>query len=120
MMDLSRIALRVAQGCLIDVRFLSNRGREENGTGDHPCMNADFRGDRFAYFPAFGSCAHAVHVTRVEEEGDEIFLHGSMGDMKVRVRVSPVWLDEDREALGEWRKEKDAGFIEQEFERVLE
>ena len=120
MMDLARVVIRVVKGCLIEVRFLSGKGREESTTGDHPCMDAQFRKDRFAYFPAFGSCAHAVDVSRVEEEGDEIYLHGSIGEMKVRVTISPVWLDEDREALEEWRAEKDAGFIEREFERVFE
>ena len=54
-----------------------------------------------------------------EEEGDEMYLHGHAGDMRVRLRVSPVWTDEQREILKAWAKEKDAAFAGRELRRVL-
>jgi len=119
-MDLERIAKDVADGRLVEVTFLSDRGRETGSTGDHPCADARVRGDRFAYFPAFGSCAHAVDVGRVEEEGDETLLHGSTGEMKVRLRVSPVWTDMQREIVRCWAADKDAALVGRELGRALE
>jgi len=119
-MDLQRVVDEVKKGRLIDVRFLSDEGRETGSTGDHPCEDARADGERFVFFPAFEVCAHRVDVHRVEEEGDEIFLHGLAGDMRVRVRVSPVWTDEQREITREWVKEKDARFVGRELRRVLE
>jgi hypothetical protein len=119
-MDLGRIVKEVKKGRLVDVRFLSDRGRETGSTGDHPCVDARAEGERFAFFPAFDACGHAVDVDRVEEEGDETYLHGHVGDMRVRLRVSPVWTDEQREILKAWAKEKDARFVGRELGRVLE
>ena len=119
-MDLKRIVNEIEAGRLVEMRFLMERGRETGSTGDHPCADARFKGERFVYFPASGSCAHALDVERVEDEGDEIFLHGRMGDARVRLRISPVWLDEQREVLAAWKKEKDTALVEREFERVLE
>lgn len=118
-MDLSRVAGEIAKCRLVEVRFLSDRGRETGSTGDHPCEDARAEGERLAFFPAFDACAHRVDVDRVEEEGDETYLHGRAGDMRVRLRVSPVWTDEQREILREWEKEKDAYFVAREFRRVL-
>ena len=118
-MDLKRVVELVKEGQLVEVRFLSDRGREESTTGDHPCMDARFRGDVFAYFPAFGSCAHAVTVKRVEEEGDEVFLHGLIGEMRVRIRISPLWTPDDLDAIAAWIPARDDEYLEQEFERVM-
>ena len=119
-MDLKRVVKEIEAGRLVEVRFLTERGRETGLTGDHPCTDARFKGELFAYFPAFGTCAHALDVDRVEDEGDEIFLHGRMGDARVRLRISPVWLDEQREVLAAWKREKDAALVQREFERVIE
>jgi len=119
MMDLERVVKRVKEGALIDVVFLSDEGREAVGLGDHPCADARARGERFAYFLAFGKCAHALEVDRLEEEGDELSLRGRVGEMKLRLRVSPVWTDEQREILRAWAKEKDAGYVGRELRRVL-
>ena len=118
-MDLKHIVEQVTEGRLIEVRFLSDRGREESTTGDHPCVDAKAQGSLFAYFPVFGSCAHAITVTRVEEEGDEIFLHGEIDGMRVRLRISPVWTPDQRDALASWTDSKDEEFVRDEFERVL-
>ena len=118
-MDLERVVNEVGKGRLVDVRFLSERGRETGSTDDHPCADARAEGERFAFFPAFDACAHAIDVDRVEEEGDEMYLHGHAGDMRVRLRVSPVWTDEQREILKAWAKEKDAAFAGRELRRVL-
>ena len=48
-----------------------------------------------------------------------MYLHGHAGDMRVRLRVSPVWTDEQREILKAWAKEKDAAFAGRELRRVL-
>ena len=98
---------------------MSERGRETGSTGDHPCEDARADGERFAFFPAFEVCGHRMDVARVEEEGDEMYLHGHAGDMRVRLRVSPVWTDEQREILREWAKDKDAAFVGRELRRVL-
>ena len=119
-MDLGRVVKEVKKGSLVEVRFLSDRGRETGTTGDHPCEDARTERERFAFFPAFDVCGHAVDVDRVEEEGDEVYLHGHVGDMRVRLRVSPVWTDEQREIMREWAKEKDASFVGRELGRVLE
>ena len=119
-MDLERIVTDVRKGRLVDVTFLSERGREELSVGDHPCTDARAKGERFAYFLCFASCAHAIDVDRIEEEGDEVFLFGRTGDARVRLRISPVWTDWQRETLEAWRKERDAGLVEREFRRVLE
>ena len=119
-MDLERVASDMRNGRLIEVRFLSDRGRETGTTGDHPCADARVEGERFAFFPAFDACGHGIDVNRVEEEGDETYLHGHVGDMRVRLRVSPVWTDEQREILMAWAKEKDATLVGREFGRVLE
>ena len=119
MMDLVRVVNEIKAGRLVEMRFLTKRGRETGSTGDHPCADARFKGERFAYFPAFGSCAHALDVKRVEDEGDEVYLHGRMGETRVRLRISPVWLDEQREILAAWKREKDAVFVQREFERAI-
>ena len=119
-MDLERIAKEVERGRLIDVTFLSDAGREEISVGDHACMDARARGERFAYFLCFATCAHAIDVDRVEEEGDETFLFGRTGDAKVRLRVSPVWTDGQRETLEAWKKKRDPDMVRHEFERVFE
>ena len=118
-MDLDRVVNEVRKGRLVDVRFLSERGRETGSTGDHPCEDARAEGERFAFFSAFEVCGHRMDVDRVEEEGDEMYLHGRAGDMRVRLRVSPVWTDEQREILREWAKDKDAAFVGRELRRVL-
>ncbi len=118
-MDLKRVVAEVKKGRLIDVRFLSDGGRETGSTGDHPCEDARAEGERFAFFLAFEVCAHRVDVDRVEEEGDEIYLHGHAGDMRVRLRVSPVWTDEQREIMREWAKQKDARFVGRELGRTF-
>jgi len=118
-MDLERVVNEVKKGRLIDVRFLSEQGRETGSTGDHPCEDARAEGERFVFFPAFEVCAHRVDVDRVEEEGDEMYLHGRASDTRVRLRVSPVWTDEQREIMREWAKEKDAAFVGRELRRVL-
>jgi hypothetical protein len=71
-MNLERAVNEVKKGRLVDVRFLSDEGRETGSTGDHPCEDARAEGERFVFFPAFEVCAHRVDVDRVEEEGDEI------------------------------------------------
>ena len=119
-MDLERVVKEVKKGRLVEVRFLSDRGRETGTTDDHPCEDARAERERFAFFPAFDVCWHAVDVDRVEEEGDEMYLHGRAGDMRIRLRVSPVWTDEQREILKAWAKEKDARFVGRELGRVLE
>ena len=119
-MDLERIARDVEAGRLVEVTFLSERGRETGSTGDHPCTDARVKADRFAYFPAFGACAHAVHVDRVEERGDETFLHGRAGEMRVRLRVSPVWTDMQREIVRCWAADKDTALVSRELGRALE
>ena len=118
-MDLKHIAKQVEEGRLIEVRFLSDRGREESTTGDHPCADAKVQGSRFAYFPVFGSCAHAITVNRIEEEGDEIFLHGAIDELRVRLRISPIWTPDQRDALAAWSDSKDDEFVRDEIERVL-
>ena len=118
-MNLGRVVDEVKKGRLIDVRFLSEQGRETGSTGDHPCEDARAEGERFVFFPAFEVSAHRVDVDRVEEEGDEVYLHGRADDMRVRLRVSPVWTDAQREILREWAKEKDAAFVDRELRRVL-
>lgn len=118
-MDLKRIVELVNEGQLIEVRFLSDRGREESTTGDHPCMDAQARGNVFAYFPVFGSCAHAVAVKRVEEEGDEMYLHGDIEGMAVRLRISPLWTPDQLDALAAWPQARDGEYVERELERVL-
>ncbi|MHC4253446.1 MAG: hypothetical protein ACYS9X_30380, partial [Planctomycetota bacterium] len=95
-MDLERVVGEIGKGRLVDVRFLSDEGRETGSTGDHPCEDARAEGERFVFFQAFEVCAHRIDVDRVEEEGDETYLHGRAGDMRVRLRVSPVWTDEQR------------------------
>ena len=119
-MDLERVVNDVGKGRLVEVRFLSEHGREIGSTYDHPCEDARADGDRFAFFPAFEVCAHQIDVDRFEEEGDEMYLHGRAGDMRVRLRVSPVWTDEQRTIMREWAKEKDAAFVGRELGRVLE
>ena len=119
MMHLERVVKRVKEGALIDVVFLSDEGREAVGLGDHPCIDARSKGERFAYFLAFGRCAHALEVDRLEEEGDEISLRGRVREMKLRLRVSPVWTDEQRDILAAWAKEKDAAHVGREMRRVL-
>ena len=47
-MDLERIAEEMKEGRLVEVTFLSERGRETGSTGDHPSTDARVRGDRFA------------------------------------------------------------------------
>ena len=118
-MDLERVVKRVKQGARGEVVFLSDEGREAVRLGDHPCADARARGERFGYFLAFGKCAHAIEVDRLEEEGDELSLRGRVGKMKLRLRVSPVWTDEQREILRAWAKEKDAAFVGRELGRVL-
>jgi hypothetical protein len=118
-MDLEHVAKQVKKGRLVSVTFLSERGREENEIPDHPCADARAAGERFAFFHAFASCAHAIEVDRVEEVGDEVFLHGRTGEARLRLRVSPVWLDEQREVLAAWAREKDAAFVGRELSRVL-
>ncbi len=118
-MNLERVVNEVRKGRLVDVRFLSDEGRETGSTGDHPCEDARAEGERFVFFPAFEVSAHRVDVDRVEEEGDEIHLHGRAGDMRIRLRVSPVWTDEQREILQEWEKEKDADFVGRDIGRVF-
>ena len=118
-MDMERVVKEVEQGRLIDVTFLSEGGREELSVGDHACMDAKAKGERFAYFLCFASCAHAIDVERVEEEGDETFLFGRTGDVEVRLRVSPVWTDGQRETLRTWEKERDHDLVKREFERVF-
>jgi hypothetical protein len=117
--DLERVVKEVGEGRLVEVRFLSDQGRETGSTGDHPCADARAEGERFAFFPAFDACGHAIDVDRLEEEGDETYLHGHVGDMRVRLRVSPVWTGEQREILKAWAKEKDARFVGGEIGRVL-
>ena len=118
-MDLERVGKEVGEGRLVEVRFLSDSGRETGSTGDHPCADARAEGECFAFFPAFDACGHAIDVDRLEEEGDETYLHGHVGDMRVRLRVSPVWTGEQREILKAWAKEKDARFVEGEIGRIL-
>ena len=118
-MDLEHVVRQVKEGRLLAVTFLSERGREENEIPDHPCADARAEGERFAFFHAFAPCAHAVEVDRVEEIGDEVFLHGRTGDARLRVRVSPVWLAEQREVLAAWAREKDAALVGRELGRVL-
>lgn len=118
-MDLERVVGEVEKGRLVEVRFLSEQGRETGSTDDHPCEDARAEGERFAFFPAFEVCAHRMDVDRVEEEGDEMYLHGRAGDMRVRLRVSPVWTDEQREILREWAKEKDSRLVDSELRRVF-
>jgi hypothetical protein len=118
-MNLGRVVDEVKKGRLIDVLFLSDEGRETGSTGDHPCEDARAEGKRFVFFPAFEISAHRVDVDRVEEEGDEIYLHGHAEDMRVRLRVSPVWTDEQREILQEWAKDKDTDFVGRDIERVF-
>ena len=118
-MDLERVVKEVKKGRLVEVRFLSDRGRETGTTGDHPCADARTERERFTFFPAFDVCGHGIDVNRVEEEGDETYLHGHVGDMRVRLRVSPVWTDEQREILRAWADEKDAHFVAREMLKVL-
>ena len=118
-MDIERIAKDVSLGRLIDVAFLSDEGREELSVGDHACMDARADGGRFAYFLCFASCAHAIDVDRIEEKGDEVFIYGRTGSAKVRVRISHIWTDWQRETLSAWKEARDEAVVEREFERAL-
>jgi len=119
-MDLKRVAKEVGEGRLVDVTFLSAREREELSVGDHPCTDARAEGERFAFFLCFASCAHATHVDRIKEEGDEIYLFGQTGEARVRLRISPVWTDSQRKTIAEWKKKRDAALVTREFKRVFE
>ena len=109
----------ISQGRLVAVRFLSESGRTEMEMADHPCEDAKIEGDNFAFFWAFAACAHGITVTRLESAGDEFHIFGKTGGQDICIRVSPVWLDEQREILKQWQEQKDKSLVRQELKRAL-
>lgn len=109
----------ISQGRLIAVQFLTDHGRIDMELRDHPCTDAMAEGGNFAFFWSFDSCAHGIDVTRIESDGDETFIYGRTGEQELRIRISPVWLDEQREALVRWQKERDASLVRSELRRAV-
>ena len=119
MAKLEDVVNAISQGGLISVRFLSESGRIEMEIPDHPCEDAKVEGDGFAFFWAFAACAHGIAVTRTESVGDEYNIFGKTGGQDVCIRVSPVWLGEQRKILEHWQEQKDKHLVRRELKRAL-